>query len=235
MEQLDSLFLDSLKQLEFFTVLEKIAKFTTTEYGKNQILNSLPKENLEELAKELDLVDETINLLNRYENIPFENFGEIRTRIYKSKVENAVLSTGEILDVLSFLQLSRTLRSFILSKSEDFPKLAELVSPLYENRIIEKHIREAIDETGNVRDTASKELLRIRNEIIEKSAKTATKAGQNLEEHFPRGTCPRRIRYNSRRQICTSNQNRIQKQNFGHNSRSFAKRSNLLHRASRSY
>lgn len=171
MEQLDSLFLDSLKQLEFFTVLEKIAKFTTTEYGKNQILNSLPKENLEELAKELDLVDETINLLNRYENIPFENFGEIRTRIYKSKVENAVLSTGEILDVLSFLQLSRTLRSFILSKSEDFPKLAELVSPLYENRIIEKHIREAIDETGNVRDTASKELLRIRNEIIEKSAK----------------------------------------------------------------
>lgn len=171
MVQIDPLFLDSLKQLEFFNVLEKISKFTLTEYGKNSILNSLPNENLDTLNEELILVEETINLVNHYENIPFENFGDIRTRIYKSKIENAVLSTGELLEILSFLQLSRQIRSFILSKNEEFPNLAQLATPLYENRFIEKHIREAIDETGNVRDTASKELLRIRNEIIEKSAK----------------------------------------------------------------
>ncbi|MGB9771405.1 MAG: endonuclease MutS2 [Candidatus Kapaibacteriota bacterium] len=171
MEEIDNLIIDSLKQLEFFNVLEKISKFATTEYGRNQILNSLPESNLETLTKEISLIEQTINLVNQYENIPFENFGDIRARIYKSQIENAVLSTGEILDVLNFLQISRNIRSFILSKSEDFPELAELVAPLYENRIIEKHIRDTIDETGNIRDTASKELLRIRNEIIEKSAK----------------------------------------------------------------
>lgn len=171
MEQIDPLFLDSLKQLEFFNVLEKVAKFATTEYAKEKILNSLPQDNIEELNKELNLIEETINLLNLYSNVPLENFGDVRTKLYKSQIENAVLSTGEILEILNFLQISRNIRSFLLSKSEDFPNLAELISPLYENRIIEKHIRETIDETGNVRDTASKELLRIRNEIIEKSAK----------------------------------------------------------------
>ncbi len=171
MEEFDQLFLDSLKQLEFFSVLEKVSNFAITEYGKNRILNSLPNPNLDEIKLELDLVEETIALLNRYENTPMENFGDVRNKIYKSRIENAVLSSGEILEILNLLEISRRLRSFILSKSEDFPKLTELVTPLHENRLLEKHIREAIDETGNIRDNATKELLRIRNEIIEKSAK----------------------------------------------------------------
>lgn len=171
MEQIDPLFLDSLKQLEFFVVLEKVAKFSITEYAREKILNSLPQENLAELNTELNLIEETVNLINIYNNVPLDNFGDVRTKLYKSQIENAILSTGEILEILNFLQISRNIRSFILSKAEDYPNLAELVSPIYENRILEKHIRETIDETGNVRDTASKELLRIRNEIIEKSAK----------------------------------------------------------------
>ncbi|MFN3306834.1 MAG: hypothetical protein ACK42Z_06575, partial [Candidatus Kapaibacteriota bacterium] len=171
MEEFDPLFLDSLKQLEFFSVLEKVSHFAITEYGKKRILNSLPDSNLEEIKLELDLVEEAISLLNRYENTPMENFGDVRNKIYKSQIENAVLSSGEILDILNLLEISRRLRSFILSKSDDFPKLTELATPLHENRLLEKHIREAIDETGNIRDTATKELLRIRNEIIEKSAK----------------------------------------------------------------
>ncbi|MCX7909115.1 MAG: endonuclease MutS2 [Ignavibacteria bacterium] len=171
MEQIDPLYLDSLKQLEFFTVLEKVSKYAITEYGKNQILNSLPILDPKELSKEHILVEESVNLLNIYQNVPLENFGDVRQKIYKSEIENAVLSTGEILEILNLLQISRTFRSFIQSKAEEFPNLAELASLLYENRILEKHIREAIDETGNVRDNATKELLRIRNEIIEKSAK----------------------------------------------------------------
>jgi DNA mismatch repair protein MutS2 len=171
MENIDPLFLDSLKQLEYFPVLEKISEFAISEYGKAKIINSLPLPDINELTRELTLVDETIELINRYENIPLENYGDVRPKIYKSKVENAVLNTSEILEILFLLQISRNTRNFILTKSEDFPNLAEFVSPLYENRLLEKHIRDAIDETGNVRDTATKELFRIRNEIIEKSAK----------------------------------------------------------------
>lgn len=171
MEQIDPLFLDSLKQLEFFTVLDKVSKFAITEYGRNRILNSLPEEDVTTLEKELNFVEECINLLNIYNTIPLDNFGDVRPKIYKSQIENSVLSSGELLELLNFLQISRNIRSFILAKSEDYPNLSNLVSSLYENKLLEKHIREAIDETGNVRDTASRELLRIRNEIIEKSAK----------------------------------------------------------------
>lgn len=171
MDAFDQLLLDSLKQLEFFNVLKKVSNFAITEYGKNRILSSLPESNLENVKFEHDLIEETISLLNQYENTPMENFGDVRSKIYKSRIENAVLSSGEILEILNFLEISRKLRSFIQSKSEEFPKLAELVASLHENRLLEKHIREAIDETGNIRDNATKELLRIRNEIIEKSRK----------------------------------------------------------------
>ncbi len=39
-----------------------------------------------------------------------------------------------------------------------------------ENILLEKHIGDAIDETGEVKDNASKELSRIRREISSKSA-----------------------------------------------------------------
>ncbi len=171
METIDSLFLDSLKQIEFDRALEKISSFAITDYGANKIISSLPIDDFETLSQELDLIEECIKLLQIFNSIPFENFGEIKPKIYKSQIENAILTTSEILEILHFIVLSRNIRSFLLAKSEDFPLLANLSENLFESRILEKHIRETIDETGQVRDTASKELARLRNEIREKSAK----------------------------------------------------------------
>jgi len=171
MSHTDPLFLDSLKQLEFHIALEKISHFAITEYGKQKILASLPFDDKDALTKELDTIEECIKLLETESSIPFENFGEIKPKIYKSQIENAVLTTSEILEIHHFIVSSRTFRSFIVSKSEELPLLSALANDLFESRILEKHIRETIDETGQVRDTASKELLRIRGEIREKSAK----------------------------------------------------------------
>ena len=171
MSHTDALFLDSLKQLEFHIALEKISHFAITEYGKQKILASLPFDDESALLKELDTIEECIKLLENETSIPFENFGEIKPKIYKSQIENAVLTTSEILEIHHFIINSRTLRTFLVARSEELPLLSALANDLFESRILEKHIRDTIDETGQVRDTASKELLRIRVEIREKSAK----------------------------------------------------------------
>ncbi|MCX7879591.1 MAG: endonuclease MutS2 [Ignavibacteria bacterium] len=167
----ENIFYESLEQIEFFLLLERISGYCTTEYGKEIIKNSLPFDNSDELKKELDLLEEAVSLIERYETIPFENFGDIKPKIFKSKVENAVLNPSEILSLLHFLQISRNVKLFLEGKSEEYRLLAELASHLSQNRLLEKHIRETIDNTGNVIDTASKELHRIRNEIIEKSSR----------------------------------------------------------------
>lgn len=187
-ESQEQLVADSLSQLEFYNVLDYISKFCITEYGKNKLLSSFPMSDLERLRLELNCLEETKNLLTKYENLPFENFGDVNPKLHKSLIENAILNPEEILSILNLLRLSRTMRSYIFSKSEEFPLLWEEAKKLYENRLLEKHIRDTLDEGGNVRDSASRELFRIRKEIIEKSAKLRRRIKQILksvaEEEF---------------------------------------------------
>lgn len=161
---------DSLKQIEFHTILQNISKFAITSYGQNRILESRPTNDFEKLQYEFDIIEETIFILDKYHSIPLENFGEIKTILHKSLIENAVLNSSEILRVKGLLQLSRKIKSFFKQKEDEALKLVDFTNRLFENRLLEKHIHDCIDETGQIRDTASRELQRIRNEIVEKSA-----------------------------------------------------------------
>ncbi len=180
--QIVNLLESSLDQLEFQVVLDYISKFSFTEYGKQIILNSRPNLTFEQLNLELELLEETIKLVRTHNNIPFENFGEVQARLYKSLIENAVLNTSEILSISNFLRVSRLFKNFIESIAEDYPNLWQVVSELHTNRILEKHIGDAVDETGNVRDSASRELARIRQELIQKSAKLRRRIEKILKD-----------------------------------------------------
>lgn len=172
---------ESLKQIEFNFVLQFISSFAITEYGKNRILNSRPNPDFNSVRNELDLVEETIFILNKYETIPLDNVGEIKTILHKSQIENSVLNPSEILLVRGFLQLSRKIKSFLEQKEDEATKLFQLASNLKENRLLEKHIDNCIDETGQIRDTASREIQRIRREIVDKSARLRKKLQRILK------------------------------------------------------
>ncbi|GAB1370354.1 endonuclease MutS2 [Candidatus Kapaibacterium sp.] len=162
---------ESLKQLEFYGVLDFISKMSYSELGKNYVLSSLPTDNLEFLKQEHNLIDELRTLVIRGENIPFEGLSDISHKIHKSKVENAVLSSLEILSVFDTLRVFRLFKQFFIDRQETSPSLYLMASLLFDNKILEKHITDAIDDSGQVRDNASKELSRIRSEIKYKSAK----------------------------------------------------------------
>lgn len=178
---LSELLEDSLKQIEFHTILRNISTFAITSYGKNRILESRPTNDFDKLRNEIDLIEETIFILDKYESIPLENFGEIKTILHKSIIENSVLNPSEILGVNGLLQLSRKTKSFFKQKEDEAPKLVDFTNKLFENRVLEKHIHDCIDESGQIRDTASRELQRIRNEIIEKSARLRKKLQRILK------------------------------------------------------
>lgn len=168
---MNNLQLETLKQLEYKAVLETISRYCYTEIGKETLLTTIPQENLLWLRNEHDMVWEMTELLIKEGTIPIENLSDIRSLLQKSLVQNAVLSTSEILKICDGIRVSRLLKNFFNTLKEKYPKLAEETSELYENRLLEKHISDAIDDTGTVKDNASKELLRIRKEINEKSVR----------------------------------------------------------------
>nr|MBP7214433.1 hypothetical protein [Candidatus Kapabacteria bacterium] len=159
----------ALRELEFSQVLEIISKYAYSELGKNLILKSDLYEDIAALTDELHTTEEFRRLSLRGEYPPLDGLSNIYNYIYKSQIENAVLNTGEIIAILDTCRVSRLVRSFFKNKEDDYPLLFKKSSELFENKLLEKHITETIDDTGNVRDTASRELFRIRQSIIEKS------------------------------------------------------------------
>lgn len=180
-EELD-LLEKSLNELEFGNVLNYIAKKCYSDNGKELILNSTLNQDIFWLRREHDLIEEMIHILTEDDNLPLEAINDIRPLLYKSLVQNAVLSTGELLEVSETIRTARLIKNYFEARDEKYIVLKEEISLIHVNRLIEKHIDEAIDETGEVRDTASKELSRIRREILSKSNHLRTRLNQILKK-----------------------------------------------------
>lgn len=173
---------DSLKQLEYYSVLDFISKYSFSELGKKYVLNSTPVNDIDFLNDEHSLIEEMRQILLKNEVIPFDGLTDISHKLHKSKIENAVLNALDILNVADCVRIFRLLKNMFEEKQDVFPLLHNLTQQLSENKILEKHINDAIDDTGEIRDTASRELGRIRGEIRYKSQKLRSKLQKILRK-----------------------------------------------------
>ncbi|MFY7997705.1 MAG: endonuclease MutS2 [Candidatus Kapaibacteriota bacterium] len=172
----------SLEELEFPKVLERLADMAWSDEGREILLDLRPNPNLPELRAELERVNELVRLVNIGDQLPLEGFADIRPALHKSRIAGAFLNPSELLAVRDVMRSSRLTRSFFNTRREAFPAMAEFCTPLHENRLLEKHIADAIDDTGNVKDTASLDLARIRREIIDTSNKLRSRLQKILKK-----------------------------------------------------
>ncbi|MFP4527501.1 MAG: endonuclease MutS2 [Candidatus Kapaibacterium sp.] len=160
---------ETLDELEYHQVLEHVRRNCYSELGYERILESRPMDDLYWLRREHDLIAEMVHLMTSDDPVPFEGLTDVRTQLQKSLVEKAVLAPTELLAVRDVVRLSRVMKQYFANREEKTPALAEETSALHNNRLLEKHIDEAIDDEGTVRDSATRELQRIRRSIFEKS------------------------------------------------------------------
>jgi DNA mismatch repair protein MutS2 len=173
----------SVQELELHKVLEYIAKKCSTEMGAEYTMALRPFTHKDQLEEQLQRVDECLALHMRNEPIPFEPLRDIRSLLKKSTIEGNYLSAPQLLEVLDALASARQVRRFIEHRSDDLPSLWTLVSDVADNRLLEKHITDAIDDTGLVRDNATRELQQIRREIHQVSARLRSRLQKILKQY----------------------------------------------------
>jgi DNA mismatch repair protein MutS2 len=159
----------ALRQLEFESLLNFITKYALSDSAKEIILNLEPTEDLQFLNEEYKLIEQIVSILVADDEIPYEGVDDVRAKLHKSLVTNAVLTSGEILKLRELMHQSRSLKAYFSLRDDRYPFVYNRVERLFENKLLEKHISDAIDENGEIKDSASRELSRIRREIIEKS------------------------------------------------------------------
>jgi len=126
------------------------------------------------LRLELKKVKEFSDLLKFDDPFPTESFRSIDSVLLKLQVEGNWLSKEELFRLLNWLLGISKTREYLKKRKEKYPELDKMVNSLSFQSNLIPQIAKILDERGNIRDTASAELAKIRREIISSSKNLRT-------------------------------------------------------------
>ena len=155
----------ALTVLEFRQALEVIAARAASPLGRAAVLALTPVSQAQDVRTELTRVSETQLFLADRPGWSMPLVPDAHTAIGQLGIEGTVLEPLELFAVATLLASSRALSRELAAEGDGHPSLARLRELLYEDRATEKTLVRTVDEEGQVLDTASKDLKRIRSEL----------------------------------------------------------------------
>ena len=155
-------------KLEFDRIINRIKHFTYSEPAEEKCADMEFYTDIISLETELDKVAEMKEILNVAGELPLDGLKDIRKSLSKMKIDGYFISPPEFLHILEFLRVSRRLKKMIsdISKNEqDFNLISHITDNLFFDKVLEHNIDITIDENGEVKDSASSALNKIRKQI----------------------------------------------------------------------
>ncbi|WP_299113317.1 DNA mismatch repair protein MutS [uncultured Winogradskyella sp.] len=155
----------TLKDLEFFMVLNQISEHTITALGKEASLAIRPIEVEAQLIRELDYVNEYRSSFDNENRIPNHGFEPISKELKLLNIENTYL---EIPSLQKLVSISLTVNSIVifLEKFKDYyPNLNQYSQYIEVTTAIIEQIDNVVDRFGDIKDNASPQLEELRHEI----------------------------------------------------------------------
>lgn len=162
-----------LKILEFNKVKEQLLEHVSSSLGRKKALNILPSTEYEEVIRRQEETDEAVKVLRIKGNVPLGGIFDIRPHV-KRAVIGGMLSPQELNQISSTIHASRQMKRFIEEFAEEESSLPILSG--YTDKIIvladlETSIRNAVDDNGEVLDSASETLRSLRNQLRTKESR----------------------------------------------------------------
>ncbi|WP_419955998.1 endonuclease MutS2 [Neobacillus niacini] len=167
----------TLKVLEFTKVREQLIEHAASSLGIDKLKRLVPSIDYDEVIKLQAETDEATTVLRIKGNVPLSGIHDIRAHIKRSVI-GGVLSSHELIQVASTIHASRQMKRFIEDIAEErteIPLLLEQVNRIIPLVNLEESIRHAIDESGEVLDSASDLLRSLRNQLRSNEARVREK------------------------------------------------------------
>jgi len=156
----------TLLTLEFPSVLAELASFSMTPVGMEKIGALRPGadiHSIEEAFAQFREVSESIKVSGTF---PLGGVNDIRPVFSRIEVEGAYLLPSDLLLILSNITASSLVKSLANQLfSRSYPMTYARIERISEQEDLRRALNGIIDEKGEIKDTASTELFRIRREI----------------------------------------------------------------------
>lgn len=155
----------TLKDLEFFSVLEQVSEHSITTLGREAILALQPIEIEAQLLRELDYVNEYLSSFDNDNRIPNHGFEPINKELKLLKIENTFLEIPSLQKLVSISLTVNSILKFLKKFHEYYPKLSQYSQHIEVNTSIIEQVDLVVDRFGDIKNDASPELAKIRQEI----------------------------------------------------------------------
>lgn len=164
----------TLQDLAFPTVLEQIADFCHSEAGKEKTVRTLPFSTMEEAETALLETQEYRHSLSGDNAIPGHQFEQIFRELHLLGIENSMLEASSFRKILTVCETTATLLSFFSKFKDFYIHLYKYSESIVYQKVISESIKNIFDRFGEIKDNASPELARIRQELSGMKSKINT-------------------------------------------------------------
>ncbi|TCN24495.1 endonuclease MutS2 [Mesobacillus foraminis] len=161
-----------LKTLEFTKIKEQMLDHVSSSLGREKALNLMPSVDYEEVIRLQEETDEAVKVLRLKGNVPLGGISDIRAHV-KRAIIGGMLSPLELVQVASTVHASRQMKKFITDMAEEteIPILEGYAEGIIVLAEVEEKIKHAIEENGEVLDSASDTLRSLRQQLRSREAR----------------------------------------------------------------
>jgi DNA mismatch repair protein MutS2 len=157
----------SLELLEWPAIQEMLAAEAVSVVGGELARGARPLRTLGEARRVQEEIGEFRLLLSSGTVLPFDRLFDIRESIRLARPEGAVLPAIDLLRIAVSLEAAEAIRLVLGRSRGQCPTLHVFASQLDGRPDVVAEIRAAVEETGEIKDTASRELARLRRQLQE--------------------------------------------------------------------
>lgn len=157
----------ALKVLEFTKVKEQLLEHAASSLGRRKIQDLVPSTDFDEVVKLQAETDEAATVFRVKGNVPLSGVHDITAHIKRSVI-GGVLSPHELIQIASTIHASRQMKRFIeefADERTEIPILSEQAERIIPLTNLEHSIKQAIDDNGEVLDSASDLLRSLRHQL----------------------------------------------------------------------
>ncbi len=155
----------SIQTLEYPKILERVAKEAAFSASKQRVRELQPSPNIDEARRRLAYTTEAHQLIDMRSDAGVQGAHDIRAHLSRAAREG-VLSPTDLLEVLATTQSAMHVGRMLEKLDEQaFPLLHRLGMDMPQRPHIARRIEETISEEGEVLDTASPALRKLRFDI----------------------------------------------------------------------
>ncbi len=173
---------------EFSKIREIIKEHCLSKPGKARVNKMKFLTEIEEIEKLLNLTSEFKNIIELNKNFPVSYFIDTKSYFEKTESIGTYFSAKELFDIVRSLNTIKSILNFFKNEEENkYPTLRKLAKEISIFPFVIQRIDSVIDKYGNIKNNASLELSKIRNNLSNKQSKISNAVHRILKKEIASG------------------------------------------------